>query len=748
MTLEPNASLPEPTLQECADFEDRARKMLHRAWDNPKDLGEDSVICANATALLSELRQHCSPQDVGDKPNPARENFHVALKLAWLAVWRARDYTVQGMARRSKAAKWPNAFDVIDVSRGLYSFDGASWFPHHYPLWDRDGEPVDRSRVDFNKIFQFQKQNAYYEGVMVSSPEQVLNDHKLALQWAYVRSELPDREGGISLRSCLLEGKAKHLGCSNREIPQCSDVICLSDFEIAGFRSASSSSIRGSRFECGLTLQGDFQDEFIPSSLEFGPRLRLTAGSASAGADLSMVPGLRSITADSYSFGKVLKLGARRYEAITIKSGGIDEIDAKGTTVDTLALVELNVQGLANFKETTVAKSLVLSRVDFKKSTTFEGAKLATETADPRLRPRVQFFACEFRSGAVFDDFEAGPADFTHSTFHQRASFKSATFLGPANFSDVRFNGVLDFSPRVVQPTIFHGSADFSLNLPVDGSTSFKIVVFTGAVFLSSAKFRNRHFRDETWFDRATFAEAPQFHACELHSKTSFAGAKFQWSDRQTGSWFDHAIGSRLAYYLRGTLKPETTLQSARLLEIVNCFRVLTALAKEIDANDLAFIFHKEELRAKYRLPIGNGVGRPEAFIGRWYGLLSDYGDSFVRPILWLLASLCAFSIFYGSKVPDQLNRVEAAIGVSLGMQFRPFAALDPGFGRLGDAAATQACETELKGAGPLSTTCMYYHLATDHGAELKAASFSQTLLSVAFLFLIALGLRRKYQVN
>lgn len=751
MAFEPNASLPAPSLEECAEFEDRARKMLRRAWDNPKELGEDSAICADATALLSEIRQFCSPQDEPDKPNPARENFHDALKLAWLAVWRARDYSARALARRSANNKWPNHFEYQSVRARLVSFGGVDWFPHHHPLFDRDGNPIDRPKLDFARYFSVQNSREFQEGAMVSNSDQLLADPKVPLEWVYILSALPDRSTAMACEHCFLDVESKAISCGDKKLSPVRNSIAMAPVEISSFKNSSFGMLKGSRFEAGLRLQGELVDEFTGATIEVGGNLVFRNSQLKAGVDLRSAGGIRSFSTYDTTISGDLSIGGRTKLAIRLEKASVGAILAEKCILDSLYVVDLQIQGEVRLSGTSIEKRTQFSNVDFNGNCDFRTDFVGSKRTGERFRSpdhSTWFRNCRFRQAVIFEGARCNDITFEDSSFAKGASFRSVSFRERADFRKTSWGGAADFSAGLTGPTRFFSNFDISHTDLNEVGAKFQRCLFTDTRFDGRVVFQNRKFMDETWFDRAIFKSAPEFHGSKLHSKTFFSGTRFTWSQGRASAWHERAFSARFLHWLGLPLPDKTANDARRLLDVVNCFRVLTSLANDIDAKDLAYRFHKEELRAKYRLPLANGVSRSEAFVGRVYGLLADYGDSFIRPLAWLVVSILGFALTYASPFLANEGRWNASVATSAALQFRPVAALDPGFGRLPSIEAENLCKANVASKGSITTECMQYHLRRDHELSVKAASIGQTLLSFVFLFLTLLALRRKYQVS
>ena len=748
--FQPNASLPPPSLTECAEFEDRARKMLHRAWDNPKELGEESEICREATSLLAEIRQHCSPRDELDKPNPARENFHNALKLAWLAVWRARDYSANALAKRSREKKWRQPFDRLDVMHGLYEFGGVAWFAHHFPLVDQNGNLTDRSRLDFKRPFDFQRDAEYQEGSMISDPNQLVPFNKTVLAYAYVDTKLAPLENGVGLVSCFLTGAPIEIRYESGGLANCVGVIAFTPLTISNLDFSDPSLLQEGRFEEGLTLNGGFTETLDCASIEAGRRLRIENSTLKADLDLSRAPGVTCLHLKTSFIKGQLKIVGRSSFTLRVEGGAVNSVDAQETTFDSLEVNGWQVSSTAKFDGTIVRGRCSFQETVFGGVASFKAAYLGIDRTLASVKPgaSMEMRTCRFLKSADFTQATFWDSHFEGSSFADDASFRGSSFLWATNFRTTTWSGRVDFSRFEGHSTVFTGAFDISHHDAELPDARMPWCSFVGAHFEGSARLQNRKFVDETWFDGATFRAAPEFHGSKLHSKTFFSGTRFLWARTRPSKWIDRAIVARSKTLLQGEAPADVSADARKLLDVVNCFRVLNSLATEIDAKDLAYQFHKEELRAKYRLPIGNGVSRPEAFVGRVYGLLADYGDSFVRPIAALFVSIALFAFLYALPYSENNGRWSSGVATSAALQFRPVAALDPSFGRLPSPEDEWLCNVHVGFGGSISTECLQYHLRRDHELWTKACSTAQTLLTFVFLFLALLALRRKYQVS
>ena len=143
---------------------------------------------------------------------------------------------------------------------------------------------------------------------------------------------------------------------------------------------------------------------------------------------------------------------------------------------------------------------------------------------------------------------------------------------------------------------------------------SFFRASFENATFGGRARFSNRRFLDTTSFRKTVFVVAPEFHNCVLHQDTDFSGADFQ----------DH----------RGT----------DYVDAARAYRTLKLAMEQLRNRDEQARFFRHEQRARRLRP---DTPRALKAISWLYETTADYGESPVRPLLWLLAAFLVFSGLY-----------------------------------------------------------------------------------------------------
>lgn len=215
-----------------------------------------------------------------------------------------------------------------------------------------------------------------------------------------------------------------------------------------------------------------------------------------------------------------------------------------------------------------------------------------------------------------------GDANFNSTTFTGDANFDSATFSGVAQFDSTRFSGEADFNDAtfsggaLFRKATFSSRAEFEV-VTFSGSSEFNNVIFSGtagfnnATFTDNANFTNAEFKSTTDFSKVIFVEVPYFHNAELHQSTDFRGAIFE--DK----------GSRAAPSAYRTLK-------IAMGDVRSKKEEADFYAYEMESNLKQYDTHLFVKLFTY-----------------FYCAFSDYGRSFMRPLVWLLLITIFFSMIY-----------------------------------------------------------------------------------------------------
>ena len=217
-----------------------------------------------------------------------------------------------------------------------------------------------------------------------------------------------------------------------------------------------------------------------------------------------------------------------------------------------------------------------------------------------------------------------------------------ATFFRFANFNNVEFEGDAEFLQCSFKSAVYFGDSSFQK------SASFKAIRGKSIFTLHNVKFSN-----VPDFTEAHFKEAPQFDDVELKPE--------------------------------GFKKSQAHESKPNLPSL---WRALRRLAIQAHDYERELQFFKGEIIARR----GSEDKRTHAryWFGLLYQILSDFGRSMGRPLLWLGISLLFFATFYACQGPVEIKQLLikhvscidgpsdsrlVALGVSIVNAF-PFAAI------------------------------------------------------------------------
>ncbi len=332
----------------------------------------------------------------------------------------------------------------------------------------------------------------------------------------------------------------------------------------------------------------------------------------------------------------------------------------------------------------------------------------ALHIALPAQREWIDFSNVEFDRDAFFEGYVFAKCSFRRASFTGKANFFNATFVEAAVFSGSTFSALTQFNsvmfyekavfwatkfvgPPTFRHSSFGGNAKFSNaffsegEFTVDGLSG---ACFANTIFAASSDFVNATINGTTSFEEATFAkEPPQFFGAKLHQGTIWRYVHWP--------------------------KPEDAIEAGRFIDAYACLKLeMDRLKKHEDELN----FFALELQSRHVLQESaiKGSGLPVAL----YGLVSDYGRSYARPLYALFAVAAVGTLVLllsGVLKPWQ------SLGLSLANTLNVF-----GFRK--DFLDPQLFEN-------LPVT-------------LKILAALQTILGTILLFLFGLGIRNKFRMK
>lgn len=244
-------------------------------------------------------------------------------------------------------------------------------------------------------------------------------------------------------------------------------------------------------------------------------------------------------------------------------------------------------------------------------------------------------------------------ADFGRSKFQGATRFTLAQFEGNANFPECEFRQPADFSgARFSANVVFYACKfreylNFSLHSlePIIGrnqeSESLHQAIFSRCEFLKNSIFNDRIFLSGPDFSFSNFEIAPEFHNCELHQSANFEGTSFS-DERSEGA--DRS------------------------------YRTLKLAFEKMGARDEQAKFFALEQKARAKKASTPLSVRAFSEI---YGTVSDYGQDFVMPLVFLMMLIISFAVLYMLVIPSaMINGPQSLTGLlsfSIEQMVRPF---------------------------------------------------------------------------
>lgn len=340
----------------------------------------------------------------------------------------------------------------------------------------------------------------------------------------------------------------------------------------------------------------------------------------------------------------------------------------------------------ANFCSATFTQSAVFDRSTFEHQVQFLEATFAQEATfvETNFMEKVQFHNAIFTKKADFFGTRFKQiAVFFGATFNEGASFHSGTFTQGAIFNVATFTQYANFSM-----TTFGQKADFM------GATFTLGAIFEGTKFDEEADWRECRFLGQANFRRTEFKSEDEETPSAVFSLAEFATPEDVVFDRVDLSqtlfvncdvsefWFTSSVQWAKRKGNRGlAVFEEKILLDPKFSEMQKRYgpidhgaveQIYHQLKKNYDArldyrkaNELHFgEMEMRRLEARNYSAFLNPWRWLRPWIGpeAWYLRASDYGNSYVKPILWLFATLfMAATLFPIPGLEIQLPKPEPA---------------------------------------------------------------------------------------
>jgi uncharacterized protein YjbI with pentapeptide repeats len=323
---------------------------------------------------------------------------------------------------------------------------------------------------------------------------------------------------------------------------------------------------------------------------------------------------------------------------------------------------------------------------------------------------RIDFSNVEFDRDVSFEQYlfgdcsfqEAyfsGEAWFAGATFSDKAIFKGATFSGKAWYPRVTVSGKADFAGATFSVEAWFPRATFS------GGTDFRCATFSGVTLFSDATFSGVADFQGTKFLRRNF-----FINTEMKGETRFQSARFS---TEPPKFFGAKLHEGTIWPSGNDKKKAWPIPESQDVaeDFIRAYERLKLEMDRLKKHEDELDFFALEMQSR-RVLLGPLRGLPI-----WlYGILSNYGRSYVRPLAWffVIAVACA-PVFrhFGAKATID------ALGLSVANLLSVF-----GFRK-------------------------DFNLPIDSlPVALKILGATQTIVGGALLFLFGLGVRNKFRMK
>ena len=332
----------------------------------------------------------------------------------------------------------------------------------------------------------------------------------------------------------------------------------------------------------------------------------------------------------------------------------------------------------------------------------------------------VDFSGTEFSGGdAVFTGakFSGGDADFLGAKFTGgNAAFISAEFSGgDADFIGAKFTG---------------------------GNAAFRAAKFTGGVAVfTGAKFSGKIAFNRTEFKSEFYLSTEHCHSLNLMGATFHSPSTFTIGECRTLPDFRDTKFDRPPNLSQLCIKERTQVSLFSLNRdqaVVDKWRVLKQLAQDSGDDEKTGQFFANEMAAKLGTEITAFI---PLFVSWLYMILSNFGQSYLRPLGWLFALWFGFGFAYYGALP---KKFEGWSGLFVAAQLS-FQNSLPFISSIGRFAAQPNTDGYVSWFQQQINEISEIHGGFDH---FLIPSIIQQAIGAILLFLLILGLRNVFRMK
>ncbi len=343
-------------------------------------------------------------------------------------------------------------------------------------------------------------------------------------------------------------------------------------------------------------------------------------------------------------------------------------------------------KGRAAFGSTTFEKEAAFGSTTFEEEAAFYGAtfKSGAEFSRATFKSGAEFSRATFKRWAKFyrANFQGG-AEFYFAIFQGEAEFSDATFQGRAKFYDATFRGETDFVD-----TTFQGEVDFHF-VEFESRVNFESTRFENVAYFIDTEFKERVLFYEItpellYFRRVSFSKPERivFERCDLRY-VSFINTNITRVRFRSCSWATRyekikiGLGGKKAYVVFDELLLETRKAQGYPLEYTEAHEtipleqyfdigidvdidIIHDVMRDVTLDNVLIVYLMLRENFEYYVDYDTAgkffVGemetrrrtsssRPDKFILCLYKTLALYGQSYIRPLLFLIGLIMGFSL-------------------------------------------------------------------------------------------------------
>ena len=270
--------------------------------------------------------------------------------------------------------------------------------------------------------------------------------------------------------------------------------------------------------------------------------------------------------------------------------------------------------------------------------------------------------ADEEKNSFLMPGMRCGEISFTNVTFKSDLNFSQATFSDDAWFVNATFSGAAWFGEATFSDIAMFYKATFS------GDARFREANFSGAAWFEKATFSDdalfgkATFSDDALFGKATFSDDAVFDKAEISHGPKMQQCKF----KKAPSFHDVTI-SQSADFRGAEFRDKSSRDAA------TNYRTLKVAMNKASNKKQEAIFYGLEQKSLRRQPESSVVERLFSWL---YEKFSNYGQSILRPLVWLLIVNVFFGFVYSlikfpmsnifsyvsTGFPDFLNKISILI--------------------------------------------------------------------------------------